>query len=414
MTSKTKRRAIGLLVLLILFIMCAFSLLAFSGKSIDYVAPLFGAILSCVLIIEYALMARLFGNFDRFLLITVDILLCIGMATQYRMDSAYAFKQLAMFVGGSILMFICIPFFKKQDIIKKLTLPMMIASIIVLGVLLVFGKENGGAKNWINIAGFTFQPSEFVKIATVIVLAFYFDKSSRFKKVFPAFAFVLIIAALLMLERDLGAVMLIAGTALIVFYAATGNILATLGGVAFGAGGALLSYSLFDHVRIRVAVWQNPWATYEGSGYQIAQGLMAIASGGLFGVGLGMGTPKIIPAYRTDYIFAVICEQFGIIVGLCVIAFYIVFIIRGINIALKAPNRFLMLLGFGCTVLITLQSFIIIGGVIKMIPLTGITLPFVSYGGTSMIACMILLGILQSIAVQGREELTLDENKTQD
>lgn len=122
-------------------------------------------------------------------------------------------------------------------------------------------------------------------------------------------------------------------------------------------------------------------------------------------MGLTRGAPKLIPAYHTDYIFAVICEEFGIIFGVCLIAFYLVFIIRGAIIALNAPDRFSMIAAFACTALITLQSFIIIAGVIKLIPLTGITLPFVSYGGSSMIACMMLLGILEGVAVQGGQAL---------
>ena len=162
---------------------------------------------------------------------------------------------------------------------------------------------------------------------------------------------------------------------------------------------------MFDHVKARVAIWLNPWATYSTSGYQIAQGLMAIASGGLWGLGLTKGLPKSIPAYNTDYIFAVICEEFGIVFGIAVIALYLVFIIRGALIALNARSRYLMLVAFGCTVLITLQSFIIIAGVIKLIPLTGITMPFVSYGGSSMIACMMLLGILEGVSIQNGEML---------
>ena len=220
------------------------------------------------------------------------------------------------------------------------------------------------------------QPSEFVKIAAVLLLAHYLDKRTKLKKLLVPLSFAMAIVFLLIVEKDLGAAMLIALTTLIVYFAATGNLGITLAGLFAGALGGIASYKLFSHVRLRVEVWQNPWATYDSSGYQIVQGLIAIASGGLFGAGLGLGSAKIIPAYHTDYIFAVICEEFGIIAGVLLIAFYIVFIIRGFLIALNARNRFLMLFALGCTTLITLQSFIIIGGVIKLIPLTGITLPY--------------------------------------
>ena len=194
--------------------------------------------------------------------------------------------------------------------------------------------------------------------------------------------------------------MLMAGTFLLVFFAATSNIGATFAALLCGGAGAYASYLLFDHVRARIAIWQDPWATYSTSGYQIAQGLMAIASGGLWGLGLGQGSPKMIPAYHTDYIFAVICGEFGILFGIGVIVLYLLIAVRGILIALNAEDRFSMLTAFGATALLAIQTFVIIGGVIKLIPLTGITMPFVSYGGSSMIACLLLIGILEGIAAR--------------
>ena len=174
---------------------------------------------------------------------------------------------------------------------------------------------------------------------------------------------------------------------------------------------SVASYHLFPHVQIRVAVWQNPWLTYENQGYQIVQGLMALAAGGLFGTGLGLGMPTVVPAYATDYIFTSIGEEFGILIAIFVILFYLIFIVRGVLIALNAYSRFDALLVFGCCAMLALQSFIIIGGVIKLIPLTGITLPFVSAGGSSMLSSMIQLGVIEGIAVKNgrRDEMSLKE-----
>ncbi len=151
-------------------------------------------------------------------------------------------------------------------------------------------------------------------------------------------------------------------------------------------------------------IWQNPWVADRTSGFQIVQGLMAIASGSLFGMGLGLGSPSAIPASNTDYVFAVICEEFGLITGIAVIIFYLLFILRGALIALNARTRFHQLLVFGATAMLALQCFVIIGGVIKMIPLTGITLPFISYGGSSMFSCMALVGIIEGVAVKNGEQ----------
>lgn len=403
--------AAGLLLLVVLFGLMAFVLLAFSKEKFDWIAPLFGLAVAIAMILEYALLARFFRHIDRYLLIIADFLIMLGLVVQYRIGAEIAAKQLLMFAIGFVMLVLCLLLMRRPEFFRRIAWLLMLGSIAILAVLFVIGDELYGAKNWINIGSMSFQPSEFVKVALVFVLAHFLTNNIKVRALWPMILFVGAVVILLVMERDLGAAVLIAGTFLIVFYVATGNKRLTGLGLLVGAGGAIVSYHLFDHVKARVAIWQNPWATYATSGYQIAQGLMAIASGGLWGVGLAMGSPKLIPAYHTDYIFAVICEEFGIIAGVAVIAFYLVFIVRGALIALNAKDRYSMLVAFGCTVLITLQSFIIIAGVIKLIPLTGITMPFVSYGGSSMISCMMLLGILEGIAVQNGQTLEESMNR---
>ena len=175
-----------------------------------------------------------------------------------------------------------------------------------------------------------------------------------------------------------------------------------------GCGAAVAGYQMFAHVKKRVAIWLNPWSDYDNAGYQIVQGLMALASGGLIGCGLGLGSPKTIPVYHTDFIFAVICEQFGLIFGLCVLAMYVAIIWRGATTAMAARRSFHGLLAMGCTVLIALQTFTIIGGVIKLVPLTGVTMPFVSYGGTSLVSSLCLVGLLQGVGSLNNDDLDED------
>jgi len=388
-----------------LFELSAFLLLSLRDGGFDVKALLFAVALIAVLFLQYTVILWVSRYADRFILVIANLLAGVGMIVQYRILPETAFKQLIWFGIGIAAMILCMLLMRAPKVMRGLTPLMMLLSLALLGVLLVIGKEHGGAKNWIVLAGVSFQPSEFVKVALVFVMARYLTNAPRLINWLPSAAFAIASAALLVAERDLGAALLICGTYLIVFYSATGKAGTTLVGLGAGAVGAVASYFVFDHVRTRVAVWLNPWATYSTDGYQIAQGLMAIASGGLWGLGLTQGLPKAIPAYNTDYIFAVICEEFGILFGIAVIALYLVLIVRGALIALNARTRYLMLVAFGCTVLITLQSFIIIGGVIKLIPLTGITLPFVSYGGSSMIASMMLLGILEGVSVQNGEML---------
>ena len=178
--------------------------------------------------------------------------------------------------------------------------------------------------------------------------------------------------------------------------------------LTIGVGAALLGYQKFAHVKKRVAIWLDPWSDYDNAGYQLIQSLMAIASGGVLGVGLGLGSPTTIPVYHTDFIFSVICEQFGMLFGSCVLLMYVAIIWRGTSIAMAARTRFHGLLAMGCTAMLGLQTFIIIGGVIKLIPLTGVTMPFLSYGGSSLLSCMAMIGILHGASARAQENLEED------
>lgn len=216
-----------------------------------------------------------------------------------------------------------------------------------------------------------------------------------------------------MLQKDLGTALMYYLVTLLLFWAASSNLPLTLLGALGGVGAAVVGYRMFAHVRTRVAIWLNPWSDALGKGYQLVQALMAISSGGLFGLGLGMGQSRVIPAYSTDFIFAVLCEQFGILFGLCVVALYVILVMRGISIALRARTPFQALLALGVSLMIGLQTFVIIGGVVKLIPLTGITMPFVSYGGTSLVSCMGMVGLLCGVSAQNEKDRAEDERLTQ-
>lgn len=397
--------ASALLSLIVGFTMSAFIFISLREESFDIFAILFGLAVSAAMVFTYLLLRMVSIHIDRFLLVVTYILFAVGVIVQYRMDAGSAYKQLLWYAVGWVVLFLCTGLIHYDAWIARCKYIIMALSLGLLALLLVVGRESGGAMNWIVLGSFSFQPSEFVKVALVLVLAACFKKLRSWKDLLAPGLFCALCVMLLVMERDLGAAMLMLGTFLVMYYTASGNWKITLLCLGLGLVGAVAAYFLFDHVQARVAIWKDPWASYYTSGYQVAQGLMAIASGGLWGLGIMQGSPKSIPAYHTDYIFAVICEEFGAIFGIALIAFYLVFIVRGALIALNATSRYMMLAAFGCTTLITLQSFIIIGGVIKLIPLTGITLPFVSYGGSSLVACMALTGILEGIAMQSGRDL---------
>lgn len=345
---------------------------------------------------------------DKLLLGIANFLCALGVLVLYSTDIGAGTTrgmQQAMYYGVGILaMLVCIllvRYVRRWDWLIKLV---MLGAAGLMVLPLAIGTEQNGATNWIVVGGMSLQPSEVVKIALLLVLGWYMGR----RRFWPWFLFAAFCLVVLMLQADLGTALIYYITTLLLFYAATGNLPLSALGVAGGCGAAVLGYQMFAHVKKRVAIWRNPWIYYETSGYQIVQALMAIASGGLFGVGLGLGAPRVIPVYFTDCIFAVICEQFGILFGILVLVMYVILILRGASIAMNARHSFHALISMGATVMLGVQTFIIIGGVLKMIPLTGVTMPFVSYGGTSMVSCMGLIGLIQGVESVNQDELSYD------
>lgn len=345
---------------------------------------------------------------DKLLLAIANFLCALGVLILYSTDQGAGTSrglQQAVYYGvGIVGMLICILLVRYIRRWRLLMPLIWLGAFSLLALPLLIGTEQNGATNWINIGGTSLQPSEMVKLALVLILAYYMGA----RRMLPWLAFAVGSLVILMLQKDLGTALIYYATTLLLFYASTGNLPLTGLGVMGGAGAAVLGYQMFAHVKKRVAIWRNPWMYYETSGYQIAQVLMAIASGGLFGVGLGLGSPRVIPVYFTDCIYAVICEQFGVVFGALVLVMYVILILRGTTIAISARHSFYSLLAMGCTAMLGIQTFVIIGGVLKLIPLTGVTMPFVSYGGTSLVSCLCLIGLLQGVASVNQDDLEYD------
>ena len=394
------------------FAAISFMLLSIRAEKMDIAAILIGAGLIVLLFAQYYALPHYLGRVDKPLMICVNMLAVIGLAVLYRLEPMTGIKQFMWFFIGLLAMVAAIIFVKRMDSPEGGLWAFIIGGLALLVLALLFGNVVGGAQNWIKFEslGVNFQPSEFTKIALVLAVASVFREKRRQLAYLPAYIFVMLSIVILVLLKDLGAALLYFLVFLVMMYAATGSLLLTFTGIAAFSGAAVIAYNMFDHVRVRVQVWINPWATADTGGYQIIHGLIAIVSGGAFGSGLGLGSPRYVPAYTTDYVFSSICEEMGVIMGFLVIAFFVFITIRGIKIAKNAENSFFSLLALGCTATIAFQTFIILGGVIKLIPLTGITLPFVSYGGSSMIVTLVLVGILQAIAVRSSK---LEESESE-
>ena len=354
-------------------------------------------------VITTTLLPRLFPS-DKLLLSLTNFLCALGILVLYDTNPTYAYAQATYYFAGLLAMVVCIYIVRLIRSFRFLIWPMMAVALALLALPLVIGKETYGAKNWFYIGSLSVQPSEIVKLVLVIVLARFMAD----RRMLPWLTFSAGCLGILMLQKDLGTALLYFFTTLLLFYGSTGNLALTGIGLAGGTGAAVAGYQMFAHVKRRVAIWLNPWSDYDNAGYQIIHSLMAIASGGLFGVGLGLGSPRTIPVYHTDFIFAVICEQFGLIFGCCVLLIYVALIWRGAMIAMSTRSAFHGLLAMGITLLLGLQTFVIIGGVLKLIPLTGVTMPFVSYGGTSLVSSLCLVGLLQGVASLNEDNLEED------
>ncbi len=392
-----------MLALTILFIMSACALLSFREGVFNIEYAIFGLGAALVMLLAYNLAALIFRHVDRITLVICFFLASVGLVMLARLNLETAWRQLIWLVIGTVVLYVTIVIIKRATDFGRLNYLMMVGAFGLIAFSFLFAKTVGGARNWVNIGGMSLQPSEVAKVLYIIVSAYFFAERRPTLAIIAYAGFAGACIITLVLSNDLGAALLYAGTFLVMFFAGTGRTLLTFAGLGVAGAGAVASYYMFPHVKTRVQIWQDPWSYHRTQGYQIVQGLMAIAAGGAFGAGLGLGFPNAVPVNTSDFIFAIICEEFGVIFGAILILLYLVFIVRGMIIAMNAGSRFDALLVFGATCMLSLQSFIIIGGVIKLIPLTGITLPFISAGGSSMLACLTLVGIIEGVNVKNGE-----------
>ena len=358
----------------------------------SYLTILITTILSTVL-------ANKFTRSDSILLLIVNMLFSIGVAMIYRLDPALGKKQLLFYIIGVVVFFITyfiLPKIKNWD---DYIIFYFVISIVLFMATLVFGFASGGAKNWIVIGPITIQPSEFIKIPFIFFVASFYTNYNKYrKKAFGKYYLnigIYFFILMFFIQKELGTALIFFGTMILTQFVYERDRKLILLNVIFTILGAILAYFLFSHIRVRVQTWLDPWSVIDDKGYQITQSLFALASGGLFGTGIGLGRPDYIPVAESDFIFPAICEEYGIFMGIAVVLLFLILVYRAIKIALQQENKFFSILAFGIGGLFALQTLIILGGVLKLIPLTGVTLPFISAGGSSMVSGFILLACLQ-------------------
>lgn len=394
------------LILFVLATVLLFSLLFFYGSGQDTKVLMAGGAVLLLSTITYIFILG-FKWGDEYLFLIISMLVTIGVAMIYRINPQMGFQQIIRYILGIAVFFMVYLCFRYFKFWHRLKIFYIAGAIGLFLITLVFGTEVNGSRNWIYIFGMAIQPSEFIKILFVLYLASYFtqrpDKEIVVANVgekYITLFMVYICVLFLLLQREWGSMLIMLFTYLMMLYIFKSDRFILLFNIVAGGFVGWFGFKHMSHIQIRVANWLDPWPDISGRGYQITQSLFAIASGGFFGTGLGLGHPEFIPEVHSDFIFSAICEEMGIFGGIAVIALYFILVYRGFKIALKLDG-FDRCLAAGITIIFGFQTFVIIGGVIKMIPLTGITLPFISYGGSSLLTSFASMGILQALSAKG-------------
>lgn len=390
-----KKSSNGLAKSVYLLTLALFVNIAIAASPKDPGALVIGVILCVLIWYAHLIVQKFFSKGDKYLVSFATMLSVIGIAMIYRINSALAIRQVIWFVFGVALYSIIVIILPDLKRFAKLRYLYMILTLAFVSMAMFLGTEVNGAKNWVFIKGFSFQPSEFGKIFFVLYLASALRTYRNFKSLIEPMIVVAVTLGFMVLQKDLGSALMFGSIALAMVFVATNRFKYILAAFGIGTLGAAASYFVFDHFKVRVSMWLDPFKDPHGYGYQIVQGLYAIASGGLLGRGLYQGSPSMVPVRESDYIFAILAEEFGIIFSIGILVIYFLMFYRSIRVALKVRSVFSSLLTVGFSVMIAMQAIVIVGGVLNVIPLTGITLPLVSYGGTSMLTVFFALGIIQ-------------------
>ena len=365
-------------------------------------------LLFLVTIIVYS---TVYKNASRLIVNNMCYLLMVGFVILTRLDFDMAVRQFAIAVAAVCVSLIIPAFLLKVRTIDKWGIFLGVLGFLLIASVFVFGRSMYGATNWISIGGFSLQPSELAKIVFVFFVAAMLARDTSFKQIVittvAAAAYVLV----LVIEKDLGAAVIFFVTYLIMLYVATRQFRYMALGLAAGSGAAVVAYKLFAHVRTRVIAWKDPWGNYNDAGYQIAQSLFAIGTGGWFGMGLFKGSPDTIPVVVSDFVFSAISEEMGALFSICLILVYFSCFIMFINISLQLVKPFYKLVAIGLSTAYGIQLFLCIGGVIKLIPHTGVTMPLISYGGSSVLSTIIIFAVIQGLYLLRQREVHILEKR---
>ncbi|MGK5113514.1 MULTISPECIES: FtsW/RodA/SpoVE family cell cycle protein [unclassified Geodermatophilus] len=394
--------------------------------------PVFGAWITALWLVAHLVVRRFAPYADPLLLPAVALLVGLGLAVIHRLDLAAeqvdstvtredAPVQLVWATLGVVLFVVVLVVLRDHRVLSRFAYTLALVGLVLLAIPAVLPSslsEVNGAKIWIRIAGFSIQPGEFAKICLIVFFAAYLvDKRDvlalasrrvaglelpRARDLGPVLVAWAMSILVLVFERDLGSSLLLFGIFVVMLYVATERASWLLIGLGLFAGAALIAYQVFAHVQSRVDVWLSPFDYRDGAGYQLVQSLFGLGTGGLFGAGLGGGRPDQVPVAKSDFIAAAIGEELGLFGLVAVIIVYLILVERGLRSSLIVRDAFGKLLAAGLAFAIAWQVFVVLGGVTGLLPLTGLTTPFLAYGGSSLVANFVLVAVLVRISDAAR------------
>ena len=373
-------------------------------KTFDYKVVRFYIEMQIFFAVIQILYRVLYKKASLLLLNNMCMLLSIGFIMITRLNYDKAAKQYLIAAAGIVLCLVIPIIIRKVRFLSEWRILYGIVGIVSLAVVVVVGRVSYGAMLGFTVAGINIQPSELVKIVFVFFVASSFKRSTEFKDLVVTTVVAAFHVLILVVSKDLGAALIIFVVYLVMLYVATHQPLYILAGLGAGSLGAVAAYHLFTHVKTRVNVWRDPFGTYDNGGYQVAQSLFAIGTGGWFGAGLYQGQPDTIPVSAEDFIFSAISEEMGLIYAMCLILICVSCYVMFLNIAMQLHNLFYKMVALGLGTCYIFQVSLTIGGATKFIPSTGVTLPLVSYGGSSLISTLIMFAIIQGLYILREDE----------
>jgi cell division protein FtsW (lipid II flippase) len=407
---------VGLLVYPVLLLAIGLVLLALERRQVVEWQTLTGAGLFALALLGAALWVRWrLPAADPLILPVAATLAGLGQLMTSRLEPSLGPRQ-GIWVLAGLGALVGVTLLASPSQLRRYRYTFATLGVLLLLITMLFGSDpNGsGARLWLVVGPLNFQPMELVKLLLVVFLAAYLEEyrellalaGRRLGPVWlppvpylaPMLVMVLAVLSILAIQSDFGPALLLFTVMLVMLYAASGRLSYVIQGLVLLLVAGAAAATAVEHVRVRVANWIDPWSQATGSGYQLVQALYALASGGVFGAGLDAGSPRYIPAVHTDFVIAAIGEELGLVGSLAVINLFVVLTLLGLRVAVRARSGFNALLATGITAVLALQALIILAGTLKLIPMTGITLPFVSYGGSSVLVNFLLIGLLLSIS----------------